>query len=66
VIALDQIGSLEKAVNDFALADQAALAKQDREPYLKLPTPAANLKIMARVPKTRAQVITIWCTSAKT
>jgi len=36
VIALDQIGSLEKAVNDFALADQAALAKQDREPYLKI------------------------------
>ena len=36
VIALDQIGPLEKAVNDFALADQAALAKQERDPFLKI------------------------------
>jgi len=36
VIALDQIGALEKAVNDFALADQAALAKQEREPWRKI------------------------------
>ena len=36
VIKLDQIGPLEKAVNEFALADQAALAKQDRESWLKI------------------------------
>ena len=36
VIALDQIGPLEKAINEFALADQAALAKQAREPWLKI------------------------------
>lgn len=42
VIDLDQIGVLEKAVNDFALADQAALAKQAREPFLKIADARSN------------------------
>jgi hypothetical protein len=42
VIALDQITPLERAVNDFALADQAALAKQDREPFLKIADARSN------------------------
>src|SRR5262249_8101206 len=36
VIALDRIGPLEQAVNDFGVADQAALAKQDRGSLIKI------------------------------
>src|SRR4029453_1893187 len=51
VIALDQITPLERAVNDFALADQAALAKQDREPFLKIADARSNSESYGKTPE---------------
>jgi Clostripain family len=51
VIALDQIGSLEKAVNDFARADQAALAKEDRESWLKIADARSHSEDYGKTPE---------------